>query len=286
MPINWPDALATELAERRCIIFMGAGVSMGSVAADGLQQPPGWGGFLSGALALVTKRADKAFARGLIDASQFLDAAEVITECSDRADFGEYLRRTFIQPRFAPSEMHKVILEMDPKIVVTTNYDQIYDHYCESGKAQSGYNVALHSSKFVVENIRSRIRLIIKAHGCVSDPNQIVLSRSSYYRARRDHPGFYQVLDALFLTNTLLFVGCSLTDPDIQLILENVNISAPSSHPHYALIEKTQHRSIKAAIKTTHNIELIEYPAGRHDAALSALIALKDKVNLLRSRTV
>ncbi len=262
---------------------MGAGVSMGSPSADDTQHPPSWRDFLLGALPSVTRTADRRYAKGLIDANQFLDAAEIVTECSDRADFDQYLRRTFIQPRFTASEMHKIILEMDPKIVITTNYDQIYDHYCNSGIAQSGYNVAKYSDKFVVENIRSRVRLIIKAHGCVSDPQKIVLSRSSYYKARRDYPGFYDLLDALFLTNTLLFLGCGLSDPDIQLILENVNISAPSSHPHYALVEKTRHRSIKAAIRVTHNIELVEYPTGRHDMATTGLLTLKNKVIAARS---
>lgn len=284
--IKWPDTLSTELAERRCIVFMGAGVSMGSSSASGTDHPPNWEDFLKGALPAVSKTADRAYAKKLVAAKQFLDAAEVITECCDHADFDQYLRRTFVQPRFVASEMHKIILEMDPKIVITTNYDQIYDHYCNSGIAQSGYNVANYTDNFVVENIRSRVRLIIKAHGCVSDPRNIVLSRSSYYRARRDFPGFYDVLDALFLTNTLLFVGCSLTDPDIQLVLENVHISAPSSHPHYALVEKSDHRSIKAAIKTTHNIELVEYPKGAHDLALQALAALKDRVIAARSRAV
>lgn len=284
--IKWPDTLSTELAERRCIVFMGAGVSMGSSSASGKDHPPNWENFLKGALPAVSKVADRNYAKKLVAAKQFLDAAEVITECCDHADFDQYLRRTFVQPRFVASEMHKIILEMDPKIVITTNYDQIYDHYCNSGIAQSGYNVANYTDNFVVENIRSRVRLIIKAHGCVSDPRNIVLSRSSYYRARRDYPGFYDVLDALFLTNTLLFVGCSLTDPDIQLVLENVNISAPSSHPHYALVEKSDHRSIRAAIKTTHNIELVEYPKGAHDLALRALTCLKDRVIEARSRTI
>lgn len=284
--IKWPDTLSTELAERRCIVFMGAGVSMGSSSASGTEHPPNWEDFLKGALPAVSKTADRAYAKKLVAAKQFLDAAEVITECCDHADFDQYLRRTFVQPRFEASEMHKIILEMDPKIVITTNYDQIYDHYCNSGIAQSGYNVANYTDSFVVENIRSRVRLIIKAHGCVSDPGNIVLSRSSYYRARRDFPGFYDVLDALFLTNTLLFVGCSLGDPDIQLVLENVHISAPSSHPHYALVEKSDHRSIKAAIKTTHNIELVEYPKGAHDLALQALAGLRDKVIAARSRAV
>jgi hypothetical protein len=174
--------------------------------------------------------------------------------------------------------LHKIILEIDPKIAITTNYDEIYDHYCSSGLAQSGYNICKYYDSFAVENIRSRIRLVIKAHGCVSDPTKIVLSRSSYYRAKRDFPGFYQLLDALFLTHTLLFVGASLTDPDIQLVLENANLSVPSAHPHYALVEKTRHESIKAAIKKTHNVELIEYPRKKHETAVKAMADLKDKV--------
>jgi len=204
-------------------------------------------------------------------------------ECSNAADFTNFLREILVQPRFAPSELHRIILELDPKIIITTNYDEIYDHYCTSGHAEGGYNICRYYDRFAVENIRSRIRLVIKAHGCVSDPTKVVLSRSSYYGARRDYSGFYQLLDALFLTHTLLFVGASLTDPDIQLVLENANISVPSAHPHYALVEKTRHPSIKNAIKKTHNIELLEYPKGRHDVALQAMADLKDRVIAQRS---
>jgi len=275
--IDWPPALATELAERRCIIFMGAGVSIGSLSEDGTTHPPNWENFLTGASGLIPGDADKKVARTLIRKHLFLDAAEIITERSNQADFTDYLRNTFVKPRFAPNELHKIILDIDPKIVITSNYDEIYDHYCISGHAESGYNICRYYDRYAVENIRSRIRLVMKAHGCVSDPTKIVLSRSSYYMSRRDYAGFYEVLDALFLTHTLLFVGASLTDPDIQLVLENVNISAPSTHPHYALVEKTRHPSIKAAIKKMHNIELIEYPKGKHDLAVQAMADLRDK---------
>ncbi len=264
---------------------MGAGVSMGSLSEDGTSRPPNWETFLSGAIDLIPRDSDKKFARSLLNKSQFLDAAEVITTCSNRADFGNYLRETFVSPRFAPSQLHKIILDVDPKIVITTNYDQIYDHYCNSGAADSGYNICRYYDRFAVDNIRSRIRLVIKAHGCVSDPTKIVLSRSSYYTAKQEYPGFYRLLDALFLTHTLLFVGCSLTDPDIQLVLENANISVPSAHPHYALVEKTRHPSIKAAMKTTHNLELVEYPKGKHKEAETAVATLRDRVIGMRSLT-
>jgi len=256
---------------------------MGSVSEDGLKRPPSWQVFLEGALVHVHDSKDRRHAKTLINKGQFLDAAEVITDRSNQADFGNYLRETFVQPHFAPNDLHKIILEIDPKIVITTNYDEIYDQYCKSGHAESGYNICRYYEGFAVQNIRSQIRLVIKAHGCVTDATKIVLSRSSYFSAKRNFPGFYDLLDAIFLTNTLLFVGCSLNDPDIQLVLENAYISAPSSHPHYALVEKTRHPSIKSAIKKTHNIELIEYPRGKHDIAVAAMALLRDKVIAFRS---
>ena len=255
---------------------------MGSVGQDHMTHPPNWQQLLNGALRLVRTEADKKFAAALIKKTQFLDAAEVIMACCNKADFGDYLREVFVNPHFSQSKLHEIILELDPKIIVTTNYDQIYDNYCNEGKAANGYNVCRYYETAHIDNIRSTVRLVIKAHGCVTDPTKVVLSRSSYYAARRDHPGFYELLDAVFLTNTLLFIGCSLTDPDIQLILENGNISVPSAHPHYALVEKSRHPSIKAALKTTHNIELIEYPKGKHNVAEDALAELSEKVIALR----
>ena len=102
MPIEWPSALVMELAERRCIIFMGAGTSMGSLAEDGVRHPPNWEGFLKGAAQLVQNESDKKHALALINRYQFLDAAEIITDRSNPADFTNYLRDTFISPRFSP----------------------------------------------------------------------------------------------------------------------------------------------------------------------------------------
>jgi hypothetical protein len=283
MSVDWPDSLVSEIAERRSTIFMGAGASMASRGVDGTTQPPGWLSLLEGALPLVHKDADKRYAKKLLKAARFLDAAEVIRESSSAADFTAYLQTKLAEPNFQPSEFHRYILEIDPKVLITTNYDEIYDHYCVSGSASAGYRIIKYTDGTLVENLRSKLRLVVKAHGCLSNPGKLVLTRSSYYKAKRDFPGFYAVLDALFLTQTILFVGCSLTDPDIQLVLENANISAPSDHPHYALIEKLPHPVMRDALKTMHNIEVIEYPSKRHDLAIEALRDLRDLVISRRS---
>ncbi|MHC2183242.1 hypothetical protein ACVLD2_003762 [Paenibacillus sp. PvR052] len=60
--------------------------------------------------------------------------------------------------------------------------------------------------------------------------------------------------------------------------MENANISAKCSRPHYALVDNNRNDSIKKAIKSTYNLELLEYPKGRHDVVS---VALKDLLNLV-----
>ena len=128
----------------------------------------------------------------------------------------------------------------------------------------------------------SPVRLIVKAHGCVADPARIVLSRSQYFKERQLHAGFYNVLDALFITHTILFVGYSMSDPDIQLVLENSNISATSSHTHYALVEDSIQPDIEDASRRAYNIHFIKYPAGQHQEAARLLADLEEQVTQFR----
>lgn len=45
MLMNWPDKLVEIIARRQCVLFLGAGLSMNSVDADG-NHPKGWKDFL------------------------------------------------------------------------------------------------------------------------------------------------------------------------------------------------------------------------------------------------
>ncbi len=213
-----------------------------------------------------------------------MDAAEILRANIPAPEFGLFIDETFREPHFLASEIHQIVQELDPKIVLTTNYDDIYDRLCTHGEAEHAYAVCRYYEDRAVNAIRSRARVIFKAHGCLSDPTRIVLSRADYFDARRSYQPFYEVLDALFLTHTLLFVGCGLNDPDIQLVLENVNISAPSEHPHYALVPSGRNPAIKAAIRRTYNLELLEYPAENHASVVAALRDLQQQVDAHRAQ--
>jgi hypothetical protein len=242
-------------------------------------RPPKWGDLLT---ALVEKirnhEEEKRLAISLIAELKYLDAAEVILSSLNRADYVDAMRHIFEQPRYQPSDIHKAVLKIDPKIVITTNYDTVYDLYCRQGIARDGYNIFKYTDAHLVSQLRSPIRCVVKAHGCITDPDTMVLTRSEYFNAKQKSPHFFKVLDALFLTHTILFVGYSLTDPDIQITLENANISAPSSHRHYFVTESGAPSALKRAWEKTYNVEVLEFPAGEYDKLNESLGALASKV--------
>jgi hypothetical protein len=273
----WPASLVTELSQRRCIVFLGAGITASCKNGTG-QSPPRWKELLEKAGDRVTDAAAKKAAAKLIKRGQYLDAAEVIFSVVNAAERGALLREVFTTPRFTHSKLHQYILKLDAKIVVTTNYDQVYEDYCRSGAAANAYRICRQHDDNFIDLIRAPEPVIVKAHGCMSATSHTVLTRRDYFENRKQYSAFYRVLDALFLTHTLLFIGYSMSDPDIQLVLENANISAPSQHPHYVLTDRSRERAIDAAIEKACNVQMLYYPKGRHEHVESALEDLSQQV--------
>ncbi len=281
--MHWPKALITELAARRCIIFLGSGASAGCIAQDSQKRPPTWNAFLRSLIQLIPNLdSNETVINGLIESGKYLEAAEIIYELVPKADYTRFIREELDVPRYSPSKIHESVMELDPKIVITTNYDKIYDNYCTIGIAEEGYNVSKYYDDHLIADLRSPVRIIIKAHGCVSDASKIVLTKSQYFKARKDFSNFYKILDALFLSHTILFIGYSLSDPDIQLVLENANITAPTVHPHYFVIGNSLHPVIKRANQTSYNLEFIEFTEGNFSELEEGLSELVEEVNLLR----
>lgn len=278
MSIIWPNSLVPEIAERRCIVILGAGASAGAKARVGKKSPPNWPRLLESAAKLIADSSERKLTESLIKKDRYLDAAELVVARSNPADYGGFIRETFVDPQFEHSAIHEEIYRLDPKIVVTTNYDDIYETYCKQGKGSQGYNVCRYYESHAINDVRSTMRLILKAHGCVSDPQKTVLSRTQYHKAKREHPQFFNLLDSLFIANTLLFVGCSLVDPDFTLLLENTNIRCPSAHPHYAILEDGDAEPLRQATRTVYNVQSLEFAAGKYQEVVDGLKDLNDKV--------
>jgi len=281
--MDWPISLVEELASRRCVVFLGAGASAGCISAVDGTNPPTWSRFLENLKNRIPVDRKTPTIDALIEKEKYLDAAEVILNKLPTAEFSRAIRELFVQPRYEKSSIHESTLKIDPKVVVTTNYDDIYDAYCRTGIAQDGYNVCKYYEQHLATDLRSPVRIIVKAHGCVNDISKIVLSRSQYFRAKQENNEFYSILNALFMTNTLLFLGYSMSDPDIQLVLENANIFSRSTHPHYALVGDDIIPDIEESMRKAYNIEFLKFPAGQYDEANKYIQELAEQVEIVRA---
>ncbi|WP_167333717.1 SIR2 family protein, partial [Cobetia amphilecti] len=119
------------------------------------------------------------------------------------------------------------------------------------------------------------------------DTEDLIITRSDYFKIKREHSQFYNVMDSLLTVNTILFLGCGMDDPDIQLILENTIIAAHSDHPHYAVLPAGKHRALKRAMENAYNIRVLEYQRDDdrgHGILLDSLKALREEVDSLVSK--
>ena len=245
---------------------------------------PVWSPFISElSLRLQTKVAKNTI-KALLRKEKLLDAAEIVFSEIPKPDLTQILRTRFQVRPIPHHEVYSSILSLDLKTILTTNYEEFleknFEYYSDG---ESAYAVKTHTADDLVDNLRSPAPAIVKVHGCISEANKLVLSRTSYFEARRRNPGFFSVLSALFTVNTILFIGYSVSDPDMQMLLENIHANNSSEHPHYALVPRQEHASISASARRTYNVEFIEYPAGQHVDAVAAIIEFCQRVRETRA---
>jgi hypothetical protein len=280
--INWPDSLVKDIALRKCVLVLGAGISMNSQNVAGLR-PKSWLAFLNHAVTLVGDIKYQRSINKLIKNNDYLTACELIKQQLGRANFVDLLQNEFHTPGFIPSEVHKTIFTLDARIVITPNFDNIYDRFALQETAGTVIIKKFYEPD-VAETIRLNRRLIIKNHGSIEDPNHLIFSRKDYSKARTENRAFYEILDSLSITNTFLFLGCGTNDPDIRLLLEDYQNRFQYSREHFFVLSKNSNPlGVNQILEDTMNIKILEYDRrDNHQELIDSLQDLVTKVELKR----
>lgn len=268
MAITWPTDLVGDIARRRCVLFLGAGISMNCVNAAGVR-PKSWTEFLEAATTqLHGPAARKSEIRKLISSHEYLTACEIIRDQMTPAAFGQFVKDEYLTPAYQPAQIHDAIISLDSRLVATPNFDKVFEVRMN----------ALLGSSVLVKNYydadigvvaRGLTRVVIKAHGTVDEPPKMVFTRSDYVKARNAHAHFYALLEGLILTHTFLFLGCGLDDPDIKLILEDYSFQYSGAAPHYFVIPEGRiAKAVLPAIGRNLNVRFLQYDSAGHHAEL------------------
>lgn len=186
----------------RLVLFVGAGVS----ASAGLPQ---WE-------ALLNELAEDVLTQpAALKRLPFLDRATVIETALSRH------KRTIgdaIAKRIAAGGpyglAHSLIATLPTTEMVTTNYDTLL----EKAAADAGRKLTILDSRTVV----GADRWLLKLHGSIDRPNDIVLSREDYLGYGQRRAALRGVVQAMLLTRHMLFVGFGLSDDNFHVIAHQV----------------------------------------------------------------
>jgi hypothetical protein len=208
-PVQAPalPALLSALRERRCVLFVGAGVSAGA----GL---PGWDKLID---RLAAELGVSLGGRGDLDF--YLDLAQWYVEKQGPKALPALLAGLFAGSPARPTLAHYLLMSLPVRLVVTTNYDDLLERTLTALRRHPRTVV---EEKDVALTGRGEAVCVVKLHGDAARAQEIVLARDDYDGFFRRRPAMALLLEGLLLNQTFLFAGYGLKDPNFRQVYSRI----------------------------------------------------------------
>lgn len=207
----------------KLIIFVGAGVSR-NVAGM-----PDWNTLIQQmASAINYSRCDncKKKSKGCQDTCKFKDTFSTDEYLKvpqyaynrNRKLYRKVLRDNIQHDLEIDAPLSNAILDLAPAHIITTNYDKLIET-CKSIH-RDNYEVIIHDKDLLSA---AKNKYIIKMHGDIDDLDTIVLKESDYLEYTQKHVLIEMFIRSLLTDHTILFLGYSLNDYNVKLIISWIN---------------------------------------------------------------
>lgn len=200
-------ALSAELEERNLAIFAGAGLSRAAGFVD-------WRTLLKPIAEDLDLDADKEW--DLVALAQYHANANLF----NRAKLNQLLVTEFCRG-LQPTVNHDILARLPIDTFWTTNYD----HLIESSLENNG---KIADVKYTVKQLTTtktkRDAVVYKMHGDAAHPSDAVLTRDDYEQYHIRMQPFLSALGGDLVSRTILFLGFSFADPNLEYILSRVRI--------------------------------------------------------------
>lgn len=154
-----------------------------------------------------------------------LDCAQLFRQTVGEANYREFLLAQFDasrQPFIRATPSHTALINLNLPLLFTTNYDELIEAaYLEAGQQ---LRVSTSDQQFKARRAEGPAPHLVKLHGSIDQPDTIVLTRSDYARARLDRKEMLGFLRAEMSDTAFLFVGFSLSDPNFNLLHDDIRL--------------------------------------------------------------
>ena len=172
----------------------------------------------------ITERVEKDYSRRFLEDESFRPLRDrhekrIVDGVSPLkigvADFLAQLESRFGSPKYAEEISALGHARKNVAGIITTNFDRFLEHLFPDHVPYIGQNHLLFSQTYGVGEI-------YKIHGCVSAPASMVLTQRDYESYRSRNAYLSAKLLTIFLEHPIIFLGYSLTDPNIRLIFNDI----------------------------------------------------------------
>jgi len=168
---------------------------------------------------------------------------------------------------------------------LTTNWDDEIDHHLRSNKV---YFTTIRNSKEELARIRSDAsRLIVKLHSDLTRADAAIITSGDYAKLLGAEGQYFRDrLKAVFEMFDVLIVGHSLSDPDLQLVLQVAKQTAHPEHPVFLIAADLTMAEVREYFER-FNIVALPYqnPDGTH-IQLRRVLSLLDKFVIPRHKRI
>ena len=234
------------IEEDRLAIFVGAGVSKSS--DTDYTSLPLWGDLISELKSdlVITEELD------------YLKLAQLYYLEFGEQKYNQVLKKYFPED-IAPSSLHSTILKINPRVIITTNWDCIIENAIE----QEGYLYDTICTDKDLVNSTSQNKFI-KIHGDFKNHN-IVFKEDDYLNYSRNFPLIESYIKSVFSTHTVLFLGYSYNDTNLKHIMKWIQSHSSSAPPMY-LVNSRANKSQESYLKN-HGITTLVLDSSSYSVA-------------------
>lgn len=185
------------------------------------------------------------------------------------------------------NEYHNTIVDTNYKYILTTNYDTLLD---KAARLHKHYELLKRSYSYkdlqkISEAIYTGEPAIIHIHGVATEVvlEDFVLTADDYKTIRDNNKGIRTLLNILFMNYSMLMVGYGASDPHLEDVIEDINLSFGwfdtddilNLPMYYLVIKKEKVSPIFDQLKNRNRTRIIA--VDEHDEALALLKHLQSK---------
>lgn len=173
-----------------------------------------------------------------VNSRDILDLAALaqwhIRETGNAAGVRNVIRREIGRERPLP-DVVQTLARLPMRHIWTTNYDRLVERaFSEIGRPV----VPISGGKDLSLKTSAGATRLYKMHGSVDRLDDIVISTDDYELYRRNRGAFLPLLQAHLSSMSMLFVGLSLTDPNVRHVLSLIRESFTEAPPeHFAILK-------------------------------------------------